>query len=109
MSFSQYVPGVASGTNGDRTVEGLVDECCPLIADAMSGEWSAERGLYVRKPYSLTIWSEGGMVKLCLGADDKNPKWFWSCSTLEALMEQAEAALKAGKGNWWQPSERKRR
>ncbi len=109
MGFFEYVPGRASGSGESTAMSGLDCECCPVLAEALSGVWDQTKSAYTTKPFSMTVWCDNGMVKVCLGVDDKHPKWFWSCSTLEALMEQAEAALKAGKGNWWQPSERKRR
>lgn len=81
----------------------------PHLADALVGVWDEEKKSWSRKPATISVWVDGSVVKICVGIDDKAPKWFWSCDSLEAYFEQAEAALAANKGNWWFPTERKRR
>ena len=99
----------ASGLNGNGETATFVDEVCPILAEALAGEWNDESKRWTRKPYSVTVWIDEGMVKMCLGIDDAHPKWFWSQRGLEAFFEAAEAALKAEKGSWYKVSERKRR
>lgn len=109
MSKFEDAFSLASGMNGNGATASFAEDHFPELSAALAGVWSAEKSKWERKPASLTVWIDGRHVKVCLGIDDSCPKWFWSTDSLECLTELLEKALTEGKGNWWNPSERKRR
>lgn len=89
--------------NGHARSVLVEDLHCPTLCEALQGRWDAEKGVYTGPAYKLNLWMEGTLVKVCLGAGDGHPKWFWSFSGLDSGLEQVERALLEGKGDWVEP------
>jgi len=97
---------------GEKKFDGtaaLVDDFCPLLAEALSGCVCKDTRAVLEPPRKLILWAEGRLVKVCLGAGDEHDKWFWSFHGLEAGLEKVEDALAKGQGDWVDPRGRKRR
>lgn len=93
--------------NGFARSQLVSDSHCPALCEALHGEWSEEHKRYVGPAYKLTLWMEGTLVKVCLGAGDEHPKWFWSFESLDSGLERLEQALQEGKGDWVEPKAKK--
>jgi len=89
--------------NGYARTQLVQDDHCPALCEALHGKWDANAGRYGGVAYKLSLWMEGTLVKVCLGAGEGHPKWFWSFKGLDAAMEQIEAALNSGAGDWVEP------
>jgi hypothetical protein len=79
------------------------DEYLPVLAEAFAGLVDPETKATLEPPRSLLFWTEGLMVKCCLGAGENWDKWFWSFQGLDAGLEKVEEALRSGKGDWVDP------
>jgi len=86
--------------NGFARTQRVEDAACPTLCEALHGRWDESTNRYSAVPYKLSVWMEGTLVKVCLGAGEGQPKWFWSFQGLEAGFESIEKALKDGKGDW---------
>lgn len=86
--------------NGYARTQRVADDHCPALCEALHGEWDEKAGRYTGPAYKLSLWMEGTLVKVCLGAGDAFPKWFWSFRGLDSGLEQIEAALNSGAGDW---------
>jgi hypothetical protein len=93
----------ALGLNNGRRGKPCSDPACPTLCEALQGRWDDAQGVWLGPAYKLSVWMEGTLVKVCLGAGDGFPKWFWSFTGLEAALEQVEQALLGGKGDWVEP------
>lgn len=89
--------------NGYARTEKVDDSSCPALCEALHGQWDENTHCYSGPPYKLSLWMEGTLVKVCLGAGEGHPKWFWSFKGLDAGLEQIEAALNSGAGDWVEP------
>jgi|SRR5215471_4085278 len=90
----------AVGASNGKPQKPIVDNRFPMLREALDGKWDEEHGCFVGKPYKLTVWLEGRLVKLCLGAGDNFPKFYTSFEGLESLAERLEANLQSETGNW---------
>jgi len=88
--------------NGYARSQIVEDAACPALCEALQGQWDQSAGRYVGPAYKLSLWMEGTLVKVCLGAGDAHPKWFWSFQGLDSGLEVIEKALQEGKGDWVQ-------
>lgn len=86
--------------NGFARTQQVCDESCPALCEALQGQWDTAAGRYTGPAYKLSLWMEGTLVKVCLGAGDAHPKWFWSFQGLDSGLETIEKALQEGKGDW---------
>lgn len=72
----------------------------PILADAMFPVPGKASGTYLTPRFSVTLFTEGCRLKAVVGAKE-GPRKFWA--TLdgpEAVLEQVEALLKSGNGEW---------
>lgn len=97
----------ALGLQNGRRGKPCTDPTCPTLCEALQGRWDDSSGVWIGPAYKMSIWMEGTLVKVCLGAGDGFPKWFWSCQGLDAFIEQVERALLEGKGDWVEPKPNK--
>ena|SRR5262252_10701182 len=93
-----------SGSNRkQKASEPVADQCCPTIAEAMSGDFDPATG-YCRIPsMSVTIFLDHGEFKAVLGAGPAFRRFYLTLDTLEAACEQVERAIAEGRGEWREP------
>jgi hypothetical protein len=90
----------AVGASNGRPSKPVLDAAFPLLSEALSGRWDDAQGVFLGSPYKLTIWLEGSLVKVCLGAGDNFPKFYTSFQGLDDLAAKLEANLQSETGNW---------
>lgn len=98
MSRRSYLPevrGIVTGT--------------PHFEDAAMGErWPAlyelltrsEVGGKFREPAVLSIYADGGKLKACIHDRYTHQNWFMTLKSAEAILDEIEACLAAGGGDW---------
>ncbi len=84
------------------------DEHCPWLAAALQGRWDEEHGCLIGVQFRLSVKAEGPNYLVSLWGGDQHDRWFWTCHSLDCLIERVEEALKAGKGDWRPPKPYKR-
>lgn len=103
--FSELVSAQANPK--PETLPEIWKDHFPLLCEAMFPPPGKATGTYLSPRYSVTVFTEGCRLKAVVGAREA-PKKFWA--TLdgpEAILEQIEALLVSGGGEWRDSKEEK--
>jgi len=106
QSFFDRFDVAAKGRNG-ATSEVAADECCPLLSEAMLGQFDPQTGYCLVPAMKVTIFRDGDHLKAVVGCGPAFKRFFLTLSGLEAACEQVEQALAEGRGEWVAPKVRK--
>src|SRR6516162_9448259 len=94
---------VATNRSGGVRLPPVIDSACPLLSEALQGEYDAQAKAFTGPAYTLSVWQEGSFIKFVLGAGENFPKFFSSFQGLDAGFESIEKILQSGGGNWVLP------
>jgi len=96
--FSEIV--AANATPKVQELPETWQEQFPLLLEAFYPAPGKASGTFVTPKYSVTVFSEGRALKAVVGAREAKRKFWLTLDGPEAVLEQIEAALKAGQGEW---------
>lgn len=90
-----------------RAAKPRLDEQCPLLSAALQGRWDEQHGCFVGSTYRLGLKHEAGAYLVSLWGGENVETWFCTFHSLDALIEQVEAALSQDRGEWRKPKSQK--